>query len=71
MMRFLTALALVCGLSYALYPQECRVVATRLTGEVRSAALTVRGAVRGVLPHEKQPPPPAPVDPQKAARGAS
>jgi hypothetical protein len=71
MIRLLVAFGLVCGLSYAFYPQECRLVAGRLGDEAKAAAAGVRGAVRNALPQEEAPLPPpsaAPRHPTGPAR---
>ena len=70
MTRLLVAVALVCTLSYVLYPQEFRVVAGRLEEGARSAAASMRGAVRSVMPDDEPPPPPLEPPRRAGARAA-
>jgi hypothetical protein len=49
MTRLLVAITLVCGLSYALYPGECRIVVGRVGSSVRSVVAGAKGVVRQAL----------------------
>lgn len=57
MIRLLVVVSLVCAVCYIAYPRESQVVASRVAGHVRSAALGVVGAVRSTLPQPKEPRP--------------
>ena len=53
MIRLAVAAVLVGVISYALYPQEFRIVTGRVEASARSATVSVARAVRGVLPAEQ------------------